>query len=215
VLSQDALALHDALGGGRPGVLVGHDWGAVAVYGAAVHAPDRWARAVALAVPPGGAIAQAFLRPAQLKKSWYMFFFQHALADLVVPMDDLAFIDMLWADWSPGLDATGELPAVKDSLRDAANLQAALGYYRATLGDGYRDPSLDELQAAATQPMTVPTFYGHGRDDGCIGADVAADARAALPEGSEVVVFDGAGHFLHLEQPAVNDRIIEFLGRAP
>jgi pimeloyl-ACP methyl ester carboxylesterase len=213
VLSQDALALHDALGDGRRGVIVGHDWGAVAAYGAAVHAPDRWAKVVGLAVPPGGAIAQAFLRPAQLRKSWYMFFFQHPLADLVVPMDDLAFIDMLWADWSPGFDASGELPAVKDSLRDPANLRAALGYYRATLGDGYRDPALEELQAASTQPLPVPTLYGHGRDDGCIGAEVAADASAALPEGSDVTVFERAGHFLHLEQPEVNDRIIDFLGQ--
>ena len=29
----------------------------------------------------------------QLKKSWYMFFFQHGLSDVVVGMDDLAFID--------------------------------------------------------------------------------------------------------------------------
>ena len=39
----------------------------------------------------------------QLKKSWYMFFFQHGLSDVVVGMDDLEFIDGLWADWSPGL----------------------------------------------------------------------------------------------------------------
>ena len=34
-----------------------------------------------------------------------MFFFQHGLSDIVVGMDDLAFIDGLWADWSPGYDA--------------------------------------------------------------------------------------------------------------
>ena len=35
--------------------IIGHDWGALATYGAADHEPDRWARVVGLAVPPGPA----------------------------------------------------------------------------------------------------------------------------------------------------------------
>ena len=213
VLSEDALALHDELGGDQQGVIIGHDWGAPATYGAVVPEPERWARAVGLAVPPGGALAQAFLRPEQLRRSWYMFFFQHPLADLVVPMDDLAFLDGLWRDWSPGFDASEETRFVKACLREPANLAAALGYYRATLGGGYRDPDLEELDAATSKPLPVPTLYGHGSADGCIGVDVASpDALAGvLPEGSEVVVFEGLGHFLHLERADVNERIIEFL----
>ena len=46
----------------------------------------------------------------------------------------------LWRDWSPGFDAAEELALVKPSLRDPANLAAALGYYRATLGDRLRRP---------------------------------------------------------------------------
>ena len=34
-----------------------------------------------------------------------------------------------------------------------------------------------------------------------------------LPEGSEVAIFEGVGHFLHLETPDVNERIVEFLSR--
>ena len=41
----------------------------------------------------------------QLQRSWYMFFFQHPFADGIVPANDLAFIDRLRADWSPGFDA--------------------------------------------------------------------------------------------------------------
>jgi len=212
-LATDALALHDALGGDQQGVIIGHDWGAPATYAAVVHEPERWAKVVGMAVPPGGAIAQAFLSPVQLKRSWYMFFFQHPLADLVVPAGDLAFIDSLWADWSPGFDASGELPAVKNCLRDPANLQAALGYYRATLGAGYRDPDLEEIDAKTAQPLPVVTLYCHGAGDGCIGVEVADGVAGVLPEGSEVAIFDGVGHFLHLETPAVNQQIVEFLTR--
>ena len=67
-------------------------------------------------------------------------------------MDDLAFIDGLWADWSPGYDGAEDLAHVKDALRDPANLAAALGYYRATLGGVGVDPALDAVQAAGVEP---------------------------------------------------------------
>ena len=41
----DVLALHEALGGGPDAVLVAHDWGAVAAWGAAGSSPSAWAGA--------------------------------------------------------------------------------------------------------------------------------------------------------------------------
>src|SRR5215204_3709112 len=93
VLAADANALHDALGGDADAVIIGHDWGAPATYGAAVHEPGRWAKVVGLAVPPGGAVAAAFVSNLdQVQRSWYMFLFQHPLADLLVGANDFAFI---------------------------------------------------------------------------------------------------------------------------
>ncbi|MDP1820405.1 MAG: alpha/beta hydrolase [Acidimicrobiales bacterium] len=142
-----------------------------------------------------------------------MFFFQHGLSDLAVAMDDLAFIDHLWADWSPGYDASADLPHVKDALRDPANLAAALGYYRATLGGVGVDPGLDAVQNKAVAPLQQPTLYLHGRTDGCMGIEVAEQAADHLPsEGSHMEIVDDAGHFLHLERPdVVNPLVLDFL----
>ena len=213
VLGVDANALHEALGGDSDAVIIGHDWGAVGTHAAAVLGPDRWRKVVTMAVPPGGAMGMAFVTNlAQVKRSWYMFFFQHMLSDLVVPGNDLAFIDMLWADWSPGYDATEDLGYVKASLRDPANLAAALGYYRATLGDGLKSPALDDAQNAANTVPTQPLLYLHGRNDGCVGVEVAEFASSMAPANCTFDVVDGAGHFLHLERPdVVNARILEFL----
>src|SRR3954451_24404859 len=47
-LVRDTNSLHGALAGHRPvdAVLIGHDWGATAAYGAAASQPDRWRRVV-------------------------------------------------------------------------------------------------------------------------------------------------------------------------
>jgi pimeloyl-ACP methyl ester carboxylesterase len=211
VLALDALELHSALGGDGSAVLIGHDWGALAAYGAATGGPDRWRRVVAAAVPPALGM-QALFSYDQVKRSFYMFVFQWPLAEMIVGADDLLFIDRLWADWSPGYEATEDLAHVKDCLRDPANLAAALGYYRATLGALPQDPALAELQAATGAPPPQPTLYLHGADDGCIAVTVTESTAEQLAPGSRLEIVPGTGHFLHLERPdLVNRAILDFV----
>ncbi|MBV8690873.1 MAG: alpha/beta hydrolase, partial [Actinobacteria bacterium] len=198
-LADDVGALHAVLGGDSRAVLIGHDWGAVIAYAASVAQPDKWSKVVASAVPPGPAFITALLTDyRQQKRSWYMFLFQMPLADIIVAGNDLAFIDGLWEDWSPGYDASDDVPRVKDSLRDPANLSAALGYYRAMFGEASAGAGAD-LGSGATQPR----LYLHGANDGCVGVEWA---------GPTAEVIQDAGHFLHVEKPVeVNQRILEFL----
>lgn len=215
-LARDANALHTALGGDEQAVIIGHDWGAPTVVGAALDAPERWNRVVSMAVPPGPALGGAFLSNLeQIQRSWYMFFFQHGLSNHVVAANDLAFVDMLWSQWSPGYDALHDLSHVKTALRATENLQAALGYYRATLGDGKRDPELSALQQRmGGEYPTQPLLYLHGEKDGCVGREVAEAARASSPSNVRYEFIADAGHFLQLEQPRrVNDLIVRFVSR--
>ena len=137
-----------------------------------------------------------------------MFFFQNDLAPMVVEMDNLAFIDRLWADWSPGYDAAEDLISIKAALGTPENLMAALSYYRAMFNPAYQDDELAEAQAASAMPTSVPTLYLHGRNDGCFGVDVIGDPLAFLAEGSRFEIVEDAGHFLQLQQPAVVNRLI-------
>ncbi len=211
-LSSDACALHEALGGDGDAVLIGHDWGAAAVYGATADA-DRWRRLVAMSVPPLGAIGGLLASYAQLKRSFYIWFFQLPIADGVVSANDLAFIDGLWSDWvGAGYERSADVAHVKDCLRRPENLAAALGYYRDTFS--FKPPASEHERFVAAGGATTPkpTLYLHGTDDNALGVELLDGVDQFLGEGSDVAVFEGLNHFLHLEDPdKVNRYIMEFL----
>ena len=201
-LAADAVALHQTFGGDGDAVLIGHDWGAEAAYAAAADAPDRWRRLVTLAVPPAGLDPVLFSDYEQLRRFFYVFLFRDpaGLAEAVVAADGMSFLDRLWADWSPGLASAEHLNRVKESLRQPANLSAAIGYYRAAAALG------------VTRPALQPTLYLHGADDGCIAARLARRAEPFLAPSSRMIVIDGVGHFLHLEKPReINSHILAWV----
>ena len=216
-LAADVAALHGALGGDAHAVLIAHDWGSVAAYGGLTLDPARWRRCVIMNVPPLVVFGQLAFRYAQLKRSFYFWFFQMQVSDAIVAADDLAFIDGLWADWSPGYDAKEDLPRVKACLRNPANLHAALGYYRA-LFDPVRFGSpagMEEQQAVWGHPIPRPVLYLHGAQDGCIAldAEAAKEVLRVLGPNSKVERIEGVGHFMLVEKPAeINGRILRFLG---
>ena len=217
-LVADVNALHAALGGGSDAVLIAHDWSAVASYGALAAEPNRWRRAVIGNVPPLAIFGQVAFSYAQIKRSFYFWFFQMAISDSIVAANDLAFIDGLWGDWSPGYEATYDLGKLKECLRNPANLRAAMGYYRALFNPTrYGLPEAMEEQGAIWgRPVPQPVLYVHGTTDGCISLD--AELMKQVPSvcgpGSELQRLEGAGHFFLVEKPTViNERIVQFLAK--
>lgn len=213
-LGLDLVEVVDALSGGRPARVVGHDWGAVAAYVALSTHPERFARAVTMAVPhPLAFLGNLPRHPAQLRRSAYMAFFQlPALPEGRVPRDDFAYVRALWRAWSPGLaPPDAHLRRVVACL--GRSFPAPLGHYRAML----RPPgaALARLRAAARpdRRIPVPTLQLQGTDDGCIGLALRRGqeryfAPGALAQG----IVPGAGHFLHLERPVeVADRVARWL----
>ena len=211
---RDANALHEALGGDADAVIVGHDWGALATYGAVAHQPDRWRRAVTAAVPPTASIGMSLFTYAQLQRSWYMFFFLSPLAEMALPLDDYSFIDRLWRDWSPGYDGAWDVAqgqGVDRRSRAHARRHRLLPRHVRPLAAGARAGRRAGRVAA---PTPKPTLYLHGRDDGCMLLSSIGSPLDFMAEGSEMEIVDGTGHFLHLERPdVVNRRIIGFLYR--
>ena len=212
-LAHDAVALHDALGGDATAVLIGHDWGAEAAYAAAALAPERWRTLVTMSVPPASLDDLLFADYEQLKRFFYLFVLGASWGERVVSANGMAFLDRLWADWSPGYDAREDLRRVKDCLPDPSHLSAALGYYRAFWnGDDPACQTYAVAQAAVDRRPPQPALYLRRDRDGCIRADLVTGVPEHLGPGSRIKIVERAGHFLHLERPAeVNDLILSWV----
>lgn len=207
-LARDISSLRAAFSGGSDAVLIGHDWGALASYAAAAYQTEDWRRVVTMAVPPPQAIASSFFSYDQLRRSWYTFFFQTPLAEIALPMDDYAFIDRLWADWSPSYDGLWDVARVKEAIGTPERILAAISYYRALYDPSGHNPDLAGEQNAAAAGVPLPTLYLHGGADGCMAVDTVADPTPFLGPGSRMEIVPEVGHFLHLEKPEVVSELV-------
>ncbi|MGV0990804.1 MAG: alpha/beta fold hydrolase [Mycobacterium sp.] len=213
-IMDDALRVHAAANPTEHDVVIGHDWGACAANGLAAMPDSPFRKAVIMSVPPSPTLRHSFgrwlpLLPGQLRRSWYMGYFQiPALPERTGPR----IVPRLWRAWSPGLDATEDVGYVMTAIGAPDRWRAALSLYRATLRFSRPPAQYAELHRWWTEAPQLPTLYLHGADDGCMTAEFAPLVRPVLPPGSDVEVVQRAGHFLQLDQPdEVALRIVEFL----
>jgi pimeloyl-ACP methyl ester carboxylesterase len=210
--ADDLVAVHDQLHGGPDAVLVGHDWGALAAWDAAMR--RSWRAVVGLAVPPEPALHGFLLDLDQLWRSRYQFQAQLPIAGWVLRERLRPLVD-LWLRWSPRYVPTShDLAPLRRALATTTAVRAALAPYRAAAVPGL----LGRTPAADGPVPQQPALLVHGAEDGCIDRRYATAARpllgAAHPTSTVWLVPDG-GHFVHLEQPAlVNDAVLSFLSRS-
>jgi pimeloyl-ACP methyl ester carboxylesterase len=189
-LAKDVLALIVALGE-ESAIVVGHDWGATAAYGAATLGPERVRKLFVLAIPH-----PATLRPTPGKVWGVRHFFGYRLpgAPKRFAKNGFAALPRIVHRWSPAWDPPEhELAAVRECFAHEASLNAAFGYYRA-----FAFP----LPKFFQETIKVPTVVFAGLEDSV--ADVSDYERAARMFESEYTIEQvPGGHFLHREHPEV------------
>ena len=213
-LIRDAVALvNHFLPSRDKAILIGHDWGAVAAYGAAILLPEKVSHLVTLAVPKTGFSTALVTNPAQQRRSWYMFYFQMPFAETAVSYNQFAFIDRLWSDWSPQWNLPKEhLNNIKATFSKPGVLTAVLNYYRHTFGNYQLNPALLPQAKRYSEPIKVTSMYIHGETDGAVGVEAIDGVEKAYGGQFEKNIVKNAGHFVHLEKPEeVNKLILAFL----
>jgi pimeloyl-ACP methyl ester carboxylesterase len=187
-LARDALALIAALGEERA-IVIGHDWGALAAYGAAALEPARVAKLMVLALPHPVTLKPT---PSRVWALRHFLAFKLRGAPARFARNDFAALPEIYRRWSPTWSpAPEEFAAVRACFSDGASLNAAFGYYRAL---GFTPPK--HLRGA----ITVPTVSFAGREDPVTSPDDHRRAARLFPAGYTVEEL-GGGHFLHREHP--------------
>lgn len=198
-LARDPLALIDALGA-SDAIVIGHDWGALAAYGAAALGPDQVKKLLVIAIPH-----PASLKPS-LTKLWrgrHFVAYKLPGASNRFARNDFAALPAIYRRWSPmwNPDPT-EFDAVRASFSNRASLNAAFGYYR----------KLSAIPTASLKaPITVPVIAFAGLDDPMVApSDYRSAAR--MFESEYIVEEVPGGHFMHREHPeAFAERLLTHL----
>ena len=189
-LARDVLALISALGASEA-VLIGHDWGASAVYGAAALRPDLVSKLITVAIPH-----PATLKPS-LRKVWGVrHFAAYKLPGAAkrFARNNFEALPAIYRRWSPTwTPPAAEFDAVRECFSSPGSLDAAFGYYR----------KLSPLPSASLKKkITVPTVVIAGTDDPVAEpSDYRRSAR--MFKGEYIVEEVPGGHFMHREHPAL------------
>ena len=200
--ASDPIAFLDALGE-RDAILVGHDWGASIVYGAATLHPDRVRAIVPIAIPHPTLLPR---NPSTLWAARHFLALKMPWAESAVRRADFAYLDTLYRRWSPnwaGAARERSLADAKSAFADERSLNGALDYYRALsprpAPELARPPSARGLVVGGTTDILDPDLYE--RTAGLLGA------------GSDSLIVEGAGHWPHREgEEAFLARLIAFAG---
>jgi len=186
-MGRDLLGLIEAAGE-EQAILVGHDFGASAVYAATGLAPERVRRMVTVAIP----------HPASLKPTPALMWGARHFATLRFPgavgrfsAGDFQGIRVLYERWSPTFDwPDSEFEAAKNSYSAPGCCAAALSYYKFVAA-----PS-----KGIAARIAVPSLVIGGRDDGVADEGAFMGSLSRFTGDVDVVMVPG-GHFLHREHP--------------
>lgn len=207
ILGMDVIGLIEAFGYDRA-ILIGHDWGAAAAHAAAIIAPEKIKKIITCGSPYGTFRKALLTNNHQQKRSWYMFFFQTMIAEHALPLNDFVFIDILWKDWSYNIPEK-ELASVKETFRKPGVVKEAISYYRDLFNTSNHVSSLAGLQQRiGTEKIQIPLLYIHGKEDGCIGAELCDGMDDFFTGKLNRVIIPEAGHFVHLEKPEEFNKIV-------
>ncbi len=203
-LVGDVLGIADRLGREKF-MLAGHDWGGLVAWACAIGHQDRIARLAILNAPhPSVFWRYARTHPAQILRSWYVFFMQlPAIPEFLFEARNFRVMTDTLANTSrPQTFSEEDFRAYREAWRMPGAPTAMINWYRAAL----RSPGT----AAASAAIEIPVRILWGARDRFLSAELAELSLRCCKNGA-LTMFPEATHWLqHEESSAISSALSGF-----
>ncbi|TWJ10230.1 alpha/beta fold hydrolase [Altererythrobacter ishigakiensis] len=208
-LTADVGALIDA-SGAKEVTLLAHDWGAIVAWQFAIQQVRPLTRLIIMNVPHPLCARRELKTWKQLKKSWYMFFFQiPRLPEIRLSRNNAAVIGRLFRETSVNKDrfTREESEPYRKAAAKPGAITAMLNYYRALFQTG-------DARKIGDGKVHVPTLIVWGEKD--IAIDIAClDDTDQYVDDLTVRRFPNASHWVQQDIPdEVNAALEDWLPAA-
>jgi pimeloyl-ACP methyl ester carboxylesterase len=211
ILAQDVIGLMDAFDREKA-IVIGHDWGAAVAWHLATIYPERVEKLGILNVPHPAIMIQTLRTSlSQLRKSWYMFFFQIPwLPEWILGRNNAqGAAELLRRSGKPGTFTEDDLEEYRKAWTQPGALSAMINWYRSALRSGFGGG----FKVSQELPrITVPTLMLWGKQDVALSSEMA-QSSIDLCKNGELIFFDDATHWVqHDETLAVTQNLLRFIG---
>jgi len=205
LVTEDVAALiHHA--GAEHAAVAGHDWGGGIAWHLAMHRPELVDRLIILNAPHPAAFMRELRTLGQLRRSWYMLFFQLPwLPEYLFRRRDFASLERVLRKDPARPDAFTEedIRQYKLAFARPGALTGAINYYRAL----FRGPPRKEDM----RPIDLPTLLIWGERDRYLGIRLTEGLEAWVPD-LRIVRLPDASHWVQQDaRERVNELMIDFL----
>ncbi|MET0341203.1 MAG: alpha/beta hydrolase [Polyangiales bacterium] len=209
-LEADVTDLIDA-SGARSVTLIGHDWGGAIAWHYGAYGSRPLERLVVMNCPHPACMQRELRHLPQLKRSWYMFFFQLPwLPEALIRRNDYALFEQVGRGWAVHKEniLPEDVAALRESARQPGALTSMLNYYRALPW------SLAQQARSGVRKVQVPTLLLWGEQDRALGRELTVGTERFAPALTLRFLPD-ASHWVQQDDPrGVNTALEGWLTRS-
>ncbi|ODR82048.1 epoxide hydrolase [Haladaptatus sp. W1] len=194
--------------------VVGHDWGGAVAWQVGIDRPERVDKLAVMNAPHPGRFREVLRTPSQLRRSWYIFFFQLPwLPELFLSARGYESIENIFTDTptNPNAFTDDDVRRYVEAAAKPGALTGSINYYRALFRQSV-PTQLRSLVGGSNDSfdVRVPTMLIWGTEDFALGNELTEGLDRWIPD-LRIERLPGASHWVQNDRPErVSDLLVEF-----